>query len=207
MTTKTASTSDFVAIMEEMRIHSKKRIANPSVGLFDPSSKVKDTYYSMRALPLPVSNDDAIDDALAKIKQDAGTGANTTSDGCNSDINGISSDYKAQVDANPKDTTQASTDFTTKMNASRDKAKKNADDTIDAAYDKGIALGTNLPKAQQNAIFTTMNTITEGLTTVVSEIAGFVLNAVNTLVGWLKDCWKTITDTFNKIKNFITSIF
>jgi hypothetical protein len=201
MTSATVTSNDFLAIMKERRAHAHKRIANPSVGRFVPSANIRAAYQLLRSFP--VSNTDALDDAQQQIKDTSNVGATNTADTSEGDITTISNTYK-----NDPDNPNAQSTFQQQMEDSKTKAKKNSDDAIDAAYDKAEELGKQMTPSEQNSILSFMqNVVEKGIAGVIGEITDFIVNAVNTLVNWIKDALAAIGKTFSKIAGFIKSIF
>lgn len=202
MTSYAISEGDFVKILEDMRAHSHKCIAQGVHKVYTPSKHVEKAYYEYNFIP-PLELD-ALDDFEANLKKDTKPDAEKLSNSTENDITSITNQYKADATSDPK---KAEPNFVESMNKSRDTAKANADKAIDKAYDTAIAYGINKPEGMQKKILAFTSTITGGITAIVAKITEFVVNAVKKVVEWIKTAIKAIEDTFSKIGSFIGHIF
>lgn len=194
----TADAYLFKEIMNERREHALKRLTNPHLGPYIPSPRLYENYRRIRTLPVPVSNDDELDDAVAQIKSVGNTGATTTSNDTKSGVTDATNTYQQ---------TQQESDFKAKMEESRKKALSDSATSINATYDKAEELGANLPPSQQNAIFAVMDTLENGFHMIWGKIADFISNAVSAVVKFIQEAWDKIKDFFGGIASDIASIF
>lgn len=202
MTSYAISEDDFVQVLEDMRAHSHKCLAQGVMRNYIPSKHVEKAYNEYRFIP--PSNLDALDDFEKNLKKDAKPGTETFSNDSKTDITGITNTYKSDIDANKS---TAENDFVSAMNQSREKAKNNAGAVIDKAYNEAIAYGKDKPKEVQKRVLSFTETITGGITAVAAKIAEFVMSAVKKVVEWIKTAIKAIEETFSKIGTFIGNLF
>lgn len=202
MTSYAISKGDFEKIMEDMRAHSHKCIAQGVHKVYTPSKHVEKAYYEFNFIP-PLELD-ALDDFEASLKKQTKPDAETLSNSTEKDITSITNKYKTEATS---DQATAENNFVSSMNKSRDAAKKNADAAIDKAYDTAIAYAKDKPEGVQNIIAKITQTITGGVTAIVAQIADFVMGAVKKVVEWIKTAIKAIEDTFSKIGSFIGHVF
>jgi hypothetical protein len=178
MTSQSDSTSDFLTIMKELRIHAHACIGSSSVGPYIPSVKVKAAYEKLRALP--VSDSDVADDAQQQIKAVSYAGATNSADTLKASIEAALETFMSQYLTAPG---VAKNSLKEKMDLSRITAKANVEATLDQAYDKAenLAEGTD---AQIRAIILAIveGEILDGLNEITSEIQGWMDYSANDLL-------------------------
>jgi hypothetical protein len=196
MTSATVASNDFLAVLKKQRALAHKSIANPSGGTIGLSA-------DEQLGSLPISNSDALDDALQQIKAVANIGATATADQAQNEITTITNTYMNSArDAN------ASAAFKQQMEQSKAHAINNANSAIDKAYDKAEDLGCNMSPSEQNALISFMtNVVEKGISGVINEITDFIVNAIRTFPSWIVHAFDAIKQTFAKIAAFIKSIF
>ncbi|MFL9860037.1 hypothetical protein PQR72_30615 [Paraburkholderia madseniana] len=99
----------FKEIMAEMREHTLKRLTNPPafaeseeenhLGDYVPSQRLHEDYSRLRSVPVPVSNDDELDDAIQQIKATGNSGATNVANHSQSGIVSATSTYRSDQDA------------------------------------------------------------------------------------------------------------
>jgi hypothetical protein len=196
----------FVAALQEMRHHYKSGARAP-FALF-ASANVHQLIQDAAARPR-VANDDgggdgdggggddgtaAIQAQLNTIHDQAKTSQNASTQAQQAGATDATNTLKSDKDA---------TDFKAKMEAQRDKAKKDSDATIDKAYDAAETAGANATPQQQNLILTTMNTITTTLQNIIGGIVDILTklfsSVMDILSGLLKDPLALISDGFEAL--------
>jgi hypothetical protein len=96
--------------------------------------------------------------------------------------------------------------FIAKMNAQREKAKKDSDATIDKTYDAGIDLGMNATPAEQDAILVGMSTILGEFNTVLNAIVDAVssiISVVSELIDGLLSVGEAVADGFASVGHML----
>jgi cell fate (sporulation/competence/biofilm development) regulator YlbF (YheA/YmcA/DUF963 family) len=196
MTSATVASNDFLAVLKKQRALAHQSIANPSGGTIGLSA-------DEQLGSLPISNSDALDDALQQIKAVANIGATATADQAQNEITTITNTYMNSArDAN------ASAAFKQQMEQCREHAKANAIKGMDSTYDKAEELGGNLSPSELDALVSFMTNVVEsGFSRIINEINDFIVNAIRTLPSWIGHAFDAIKQTFAKIAAFIKSIF
>jgi alanyl-tRNA synthetase len=196
MTSATVASNDFLAVLKKQRALAHQSIENPSGGIIGLSA-------DEQLGSLPISNSDALDDALQQIKAICNSGATTTADQAQNEITTITNTYM-----NSARDDNASAAFRQQMEQSKARALNNAKSAIDKAYDKAVDLGRNMTPSEQNALVSFMSDVVQkGISSIINEIADFIVNAIRTLVTWIKDAFDSIKQVFEKINAFIKNIF
>lgn len=200
MTSASVTSNDFLAVMKERCARAKSSIANASQ---NPSAPLVESL-AVREEPgsLPVANSDALGDALQQIKAVANAGAtNIASHAQNEITTTVSNFLQSAKDGNAVET------FRESMLRSEQDAKNNANIAIDKAYDTAIGLVANMSPSDQSAVVNLMDTIGAGVSKIVTEINGFIKNAVETLQQWIGNAFEAIKVFFSKLAAYIKSIF
>lgn len=188
----------FKEILNEMREHTLKRLTNPYIGNYVPSTRLYKYYMEVRSLPLPVSNSDELDDAVNQTKSTANDGATNMATNSRNGITDATNSYQGS---------QNQDDFKSRMEASRQKALNDSADSINATYKKAEDMGETLSPDQQNVLFATMDTLNAGFHTIWKSVSGFVLDAVKAVVDFIDNAMKKIGDFFGGVFSDIKSIF
>lgn len=185
----------FVNVMEAMRAHykfsgsSSYHLAGGSSSYHLPSHIA----FNAQTEELPNDAIDATKDFQGKITQ--------FNSNQKSELEGKSRQYLQDKDYE---------DFKRKMEESRTKAKKLAEDNIDAYFDKMIEVGKKHPKAR-NAIAIVTETVINFFQGLLEKIRTFVLELVDKIVKWLEKVWGEIKNFFENagksIATFFNSIF
>ncbi|MBT2293848.1 hypothetical protein [Pseudomonas fluorescens] len=201
MTSATVASNDFLAVMQKQRAQANKGIADPSIGAFEPSAKVRGEFEQLGGVP--VSNSDSLDDALRQIKAVANTDATATADQAQNDITTITNAYRNSMGDN-----NAAENFRQQMDACRTKVIANASKGLDSAYDKAAELGRNMSPSEQNSLLSFMKNVVEmGFTRIANEIVQFIGNAIETLSSWITNAFYAIKKIFTDIAAFIEKNF
>ncbi|WLG93844.1 hypothetical protein [Pseudomonas sp. FP198] len=201
MTSANVASNDFLAVLNEQRVQANKNIANPSTGALVPMAEIQALQEQLGSLP--VSNSDALDDDLQKIKAVAHSGATVLAEQAQEEITDITNRYMNSARDN-----DAYSLFRNKMEQCREHARENADIAIDKVFDTAQNVGQNSNPSVQSAIINFMTSVVEpGISAVLNEILNFIANAVENLPNWIAHAFDAIKQTFAKITAFIKSAF
>lgn len=201
MTSATVASNDFLAVLEEQRVQANKNIANPSAGALVPMAEIQALQEQLGSLP--VSNSDALDDALQNIKAVAHSGATLTAEQAQQEITEITNRYMNSARDN-----NANSIFNEQMEQCRERARENGDIAINKAFDTAKNDGQNSNSSVQSAIINFMqHTVVPGISAVLSEILTFIANAVENFPNWIAHAFDAIKQVFTKIAAYIKSIF
>lgn len=184
--------------MAEMREHTLKRLANPNLGDYVPSQRLHEDYSRLRSVPLPVSNDQQLDDAIRQIKATGNSGATTVANNSQSGITNATNTYRGDHDED---------EFKNKMESIRNSAHSDLGKAIDATYDKAEQVGENLSPSQQNAIISLMENLESAFGAILNSILSFIQDAVGNVGKFIQDAPSNINDLFEKLDAFIKSVF
>lgn len=199
----------FKEIMAEMREHSLKRLTSPHavaeseeenhLGDYVPSQRLHEDYSRLRSVPLPVSNDDELDDAIQQIKAIGNSGATKTA---NNSQTGI------KVATNAFESDQNASEFENKMGSTRGSAHSDLADAINATYDKAVELAQNLSPSQANAICSLMeNNLGPAFNEIWDQISSFIVDAVRNVGKFTQEAPSNIDDFFAGIAYCIKENF
>lgn len=198
----------FKEIIAEMREHTLKRLTNlPAVGESEeenhlgdyvPSQRLHEGYSRLRSVPLPVSNDDQLDDAIQQIKATGNSGATTAANNSKSGISNATNTYRGDRDQG---------EFESKMESTRNSAQNDLVKAINATYDKAQQVGENLSPSQQNAIMSLIDTLNSAFQGIWNNILSFIQDALRNVGEFIQDAPSNIDDLFAKIAAFIKRVF
>jgi hypothetical protein len=196
MISQTVASNDFLVIIEEHRTHTHKRIANPSIGPYIPSAKVRVAYELLNTRPPQTSNNGALDDAKKQIKTTYNADAINYCDATQYDLENITKIYEDQAQLDPA---KALDTFEKNLNASRTTAKNNANTVVDNMY----TLAGKFNESIQAQLLDFMSTIGDSFAELTSKIGCFIGDLAKNLTTWGEDICNRITDFFTHLKNSI----
>jgi hypothetical protein len=188
----------FKEILAEMREHTLKRMTSPNLEDYVPSQRLHEGYSRLRSVPLPVSNDDELDDAIQQIRAVGNSGVTNAASHSESGITNAANAFQSDQNAS---------EFGNKMGATRKSALGDVGDAINATYDKAEQIGANLNPSQQNTLLQVLDTLNDGFHAIWNKISGFILDAVRNVVSFCQEAPGNIIHFFADISSMIKSIF
>jgi hypothetical protein len=100
-----------------------------------------------------------------------------------------------------------SNDFDNQMNNTANSAKQQSDHNIDGWKNSGIALGHQHPEMQSTIITVFRDALSFFTGNVLNGITGFIANAVQTLIEWIRHAIEAIGNFFGGVVNDIRNFF
>ncbi|WP_158660564.1 hypothetical protein [Paraburkholderia hospita] len=198
----------FKEIMAEMREHTHKRLTNlPAAGESEeenhlgdyvPSQRLHEGYSRLRSVPLTVSNDDQLDDAIQQIKATGNSGARTAANNSQSGITNALNTYRGDRDDD---------EFRSKMESISNRAQDDFRKAIDATYDKAQQVAQSLSPSQQNAVISLLVNLESALQAIWNNIFSLIKDAVRDIGKYIQGAPSNIDDLFAKIAAYIKSVF
>ncbi|WP_223456811.1 hypothetical protein [Pseudomonas sp. A-R-26] len=184
----------YVELLNEMRVHDKKRSEGSARGVLMASPHLQQIH--LRSLYVSSSSNDPAVRYLEPKAREAGEGQSDQSE----------SELTKATEAFQNSGSTDTTPYKNKLDELRNRDKAAADKRIDKMYDEAIAQVEKFPQSG-DAVVGFMDTFGGLFNAVLDKIANFFVEVGKNILNWLKNVWEKITSTFNSVVSWITGWF
>ncbi|AUG04726.1 hypothetical protein CXQ81_30370 [Pseudomonas sp. 09C 129] len=184
----------YVELLNEMRVHAKRRLSGEARGLLMASPHLQQIH--LRSLYVTKSSNDP---AVRNLEPQAREVGESQADQSESELVKATESFQ---NSGSTDTT----DYKKKLEELRKRDKESADKRIDKMYDAAIEQLDQYPQSA-DAVVGFMETFGGLFNTVLDKVSEFFTEIGKNILNWLKNVWEKITNTFNSIVSWVTGWF
>jgi len=184
----------YVELLNEMRVHAKKRSSGAARGVLMASPRLQQIH--LRSLYLSNGANDPGVKRLEKEAREAGEGQSNQSE------KGLGKATEAFQNSGSTDTKS----YKEKLEELRKRDQKAAEERIDKIYDAAINEVDKFP-ASADAVIGFMENFGNLFNGVLNKIGDFFIEIGQKILSWLKNVWEKITNTFNSVVSWIGGWF
>lgn len=184
----------YVELLNEMRVHTKRRTSGEATGLLMASPHLQ--HIHLRSLYVTKRSDDP---AVRNLEPKARETGEAQADQSESELVKATEQFQNSGSTN-------TTDYRKKLEELRKRDKESADKRIDKMYDAALEQLDQFPDSA-DAVVGFMETFGGLFNTVLDKITEFFTEIGKKILNWLKNVWEKITDTFRSIVRWISGWF
>lgn len=192
--TAAATKEAYHQLLNEMRVHAKKRSSGTARGVLMASPQLQSIH--LRSLYLNASSNDPAVQYLQPKAREAGEGQSNQSQ----------TELTKATEVFESSGSTDTSDYRKKLEELRKRDKAAAEKRIDNMYDEA---GRQLDKFPQSAdaIVGFMETFGNLFNAVLDKISDFFIDIGKKILAWAQKVWETITNTFNSVVSWISGWF
>lgn len=199
------SDDEFIYLMNEMKWKAIKNLGQPFRRNLNLTRKAAGISARLDSHAAITTRDAATDAIVDQLKNTVKSKGQSTSDTIQNSVTDSTTEYQKKLSSS-SDASAASDDWLKDMDEEEKVAQTTAANNIHQSFNKAKELGIKHPEAR-SGIKAVMHGLSNFFNGIISKISEFLFNIADKVANFIKQAWEAITNTFNKVKDFITGFF